>query len=204
MVMEKCSARIVHGYRSGKPLLILVAANGLAAMVDLAKPLTRERTMQANGHSGETVKVLTEAEMVRAEMVAAETRRRETEAAEFEARKREAAAIEREIDERLEAELQAKRAAMRQEIASRMRHEEFKRKMDWINRPRPDLESPPTPEEQARLDEQADRSRAERDAKLAANDERWREQEAERERALNEFRAKPPAPRKFDEHGFPV
>jgi hypothetical protein len=37
------SASIVHGYGSGKPLLILVMPNGVAAMIELAAPLKKER-----------------------------------------------------------------------------------------------------------------------------------------------------------------
>jgi hypothetical protein len=175
--MEKCNARIVHGHQSGRPLLILYGRNGLAAMIELAKPLTKERAMTLmNGHSKTDVVVeLSEAE-----------------------------AVEAEIDARMAAELQAKRDAMRLEIIGRMEREKTARRYDKINAHHP-VEDPPSAEEQAAMNERFDRARAETAERLAAADERYRREEAEREAALSEARAKPRhQPRKYDENGFPL
>jgi hypothetical protein len=152
--MEKCNARIVHGYGSGKPLLILVAANGLAVMVDLAVPM-RERAMQTNGHSGKTVRVLTEAE-----------------------------AVEREIDERLEAEVAARRAALRQEIVSRMQREKDKAHYDAIAARGREVEREQEAFDldPARLTELEASRKIDRERREAA-DERWRKVEAARANA---------------------
>jgi hypothetical protein len=99
--MEASNARIVHGHRSGRPLLVLIMPNGVAGMVDLAVPLVKERAM-TKAMNGVAV-TLTENEM-----------------------------IEREVDARLAAEVEAKRAAMRLEVIDKMRREAFKKRMDAI------------------------------------------------------------------------
>ena len=164
-------------YRSGKPLLILCAANGAAAMVSLAVPFEKEKAMTGlkNGYAKDAV-VLTEADM-----------------------------IEREIDERLEAELQAKRAAMRQEIASRMQREKDRQHYEAIAARGREVDAAQEAfdTDPARLAE-LDASREAMREKLAKADERFRAEQDERERALNAFRAKPRQPRKLDEHGFEI
>jgi hypothetical protein len=112
--------------------------------------------------------------------------------------------VEAEVDRLLDEEVEQRRAALREEVAAKARHKAAMAHLDYVNRPRPEIEDPPSPEEQARLDAVAEASRAERDAKLAANDERWRREQAERDRALSEARAKPRQPPKLDSEGFEI
>jgi hypothetical protein len=100
--MEKGNAWIVHGHRSGRPLLILCAANGAAVMIDLAVPLVKERAMaKMNG----VAVVLNENEI-----------------------------IEAEVDRLVAEEVAKRRAALRLEVADRMRREAFQKRMDEIKR----------------------------------------------------------------------
>jgi hypothetical protein len=84
----------------------------------------------------------------------------------------EAEMIEREVDERLAAEMEARRAAIRLEVADRMRREAFQARMAKINAPHA-VELPRTPEIQRAYDAQADASHAAMLEKLAKNSERF-------------------------------
>jgi len=99
--------------------------------------------------------------------------------------------IEREIDKRMEAEVAAKRQAMRQEIRDRMNREAFEKHMAHINRRRPEIEDPPSAEEQAARDAQCEASRKAMVERNQVNAERYAREEAAREQHRREhFAAK--------------
>jgi hypothetical protein len=91
--------------------------------------------------------------------------------------------IEREVDRLVAEEEARKRAELRMQVIDRLRCEAFEKRMAWINRPRPDLDSPPTPEEVAARHRLGDESLARMNEKLRKNDERFAAQEEARLKA---------------------
>jgi hypothetical protein len=113
------------------------------------------------------------------------------------------AQIEREIDERLAAEVAARRAALRLEITSRLQRERDKRHYDAIaergrevEREQLAFDTDPQREVEREASRKIDRERRE------AADERWRRGEAAR--VAQECAPGKPRPRKLDSEGFEI
>ena len=84
-----------------------------------------------------------------------------------------------------------------------MRREAFRKRMDHINRRRPEIDDPPSPEVQAVLDAQNAASRKADQERRAANEKRWAEQEKARleaERKLPRMRV----PGNVNDEGFAI
>jgi hypothetical protein len=102
-----------------------------------------------------------------------------------------AAELEAEVDRQLAAEIEKRRAAMRLEIADRVRREAFQRKMDWIQRRGREVDA-------AQLAFDTDPQRAvelEASRKVdaerrAASAERYAREEGEREQRRREYFAR--------------
>jgi hypothetical protein len=97
--------------------------------------------------------------------------------------------IEAEVERRLSEELEARKAAMRAEIRSRLQREKSKTHYDRINAPHPS-ELPYTPAEQRARDEQCEASRKAMVEKNEKNAERYSREEQQREQRRREHLAR--------------